>query len=57
MALVTGEVLVGGTGLAQRASFGNLSGLVVPRCRPRRRAVGAAGAAAASTPVTLAGVG
>jgi threonine/homoserine/homoserine lactone efflux protein len=43
MALVPRQVLVGGTGLAQRTIFGNLSGLVVPRCRPRRRAVGAAG--------------
>ena len=40
MALVTRQVLVGGTGLAQRTIFGNLSGLVVPRCRLRRRAVG-----------------
>jgi hypothetical protein len=43
MALVTGQVLVGGTWLAQRTILGNLSGLVVPRCRPRRRAVGTAG--------------
>jgi hypothetical protein len=33
MALVTRQVLVGGTGPAQRAIFGNLSGLVVPQCR------------------------
>jgi hypothetical protein len=31
MALVTRQVLVGGTGLAQRTIFGNLTGLVVPR--------------------------
>jgi hypothetical protein len=57
MALVTGQVLVGGTGLAQRTILGNLRGLVVPWCRPRRRAVGTAGVGGRLHRGELAGAG